>query len=114
MVQEHCCSKNRAVDVMYDSKHYDWFENIGHHTRARTHTHTHTLCTYSITVQPIVWLLTLQGVSNCGFCVSLPNIHHWEHVHGCVQLSVISSSLRDEKFGFYNWYCLAVAMSRSM
>ena len=29
---EHCCSANRAVDVVYVSEHYDLVSKIGQHT----------------------------------------------------------------------------------
>ena len=42
---EHCCSANKAVDVLYDS-FLLWFALGG--TPTHTHTHTHT-CTHTYT-----------------------------------------------------------------
>ena len=42
---QHCCSADRAVEVMYDSDRYNVLEILwGSHTRACTHTHKNWLC----------------------------------------------------------------------
>ena len=130
---KHCCSANRAVDVMYVSERYDFVQIVGQHTHTHTHTHAHVRARARICPCPslqvlindilVAAIMLLSKSPTPNAMISMMHNGHSRPEHGfCVSRYTINSILeeyptagdlvQDMLLEYRRWLCQATIQER--